>query len=385
LGDFVVSNEKIVSTGADQEAAFLSAAWDSGGAVGGLENATVTINASYRYNEDFYVLDRDKTNVAIDAIADAPFDSGKGQNFTTRNFEVIFNGDVNDRLQFSTGLFWYEEHSKTGQSQCWDVFEPNIEAISQGLVEIPCSARPGGLLFEFLPQAGTARGGPANAFQNVNVFTESTAVYGQFTYAFNDDWDLAFGARYTEDDRKFQIIEFDVGATCFFIGTHICQPEPVLSFESVFEKGFFNSDQASFSEVTPMISLTRNLAGGDTLDSGMIYGTISEGYLTGSFNDELNLFANPQLAPLVAYQPEHVTNYEVGFKGTFGGGRVRLAADVFWMDYTDKHEAIDIDNNDGRYGPDPNVEIVSNAGQVDIYGIEVERSTQGSRAHRQPG
>jgi iron complex outermembrane receptor protein len=104
----------------------------------------------------------------------------------------------------------------------------------------------------------------------------------------------------------------------------------------------------------------------------MIYGTISEGYLTGSFNDELNLFANPQLAPLVAYQPEHVTNYEVGFKGTFGGGRVRLAADVFWMDYTDKHEAIDIDNNDGRYGPDPNVEIVSNAGQVDIYGIEVE-------------
>jgi len=376
MGDYVASNEKIVSTGADQDALFVSADWDSNGAVGSLDNLQVQINASWRYNEDFYVLDRDKTNVAIDAIADAPYDSGKGQNFETTNFEILLNADASDRLSFTTGIFYYEEDSRTGQDQCWDLFEPNIDLIAQDLVEIPCSAEPGGLLFEFLPQAGTNRGGPANAFQNVGVLTESVGVFGHMTYAINDDWDLAVGARYTEDDRSFHIVEFDVGDTCFFIGSHICQPQPVLSFASVFEGGFFNSDSASFNEVTPTISLSRNLAGGDVIDSGMVYVTLSEGYLTGSFNDELNLFANPALAPLVAYDPEHVTNYEVGFKGTLADGRVRLTADVFLMDYTDKHEAIDFDNSDLRFGPDPNIEIVSNAGQVDIYGIELELRAQ---------
>ncbi len=51
-----------------------------------------------------------------------------------------------------------------------------------------------------------------------------------------------------------------------------------------------------------MISLTHNLAGGDTLDSGMVHFLYSEGILTG------------------------------GFKSTLIDGRVRIMADVSWMD-----------------------------------------------------
>jgi len=69
------------------------------------------------------------------------------------------------------------------------------------------------------------------------------------------------------------------------------------------------------------------------------------------------LFLTPELAPLVAYDPEYVTNYELGFKGTFSDGRVVLNTDVFWMDYTDKQKSILLDNSDGRYGPDPNIEL----------------------------
>jgi iron complex outermembrane receptor protein len=121
-----------------------------------------------------------------------------------------------------------------------------------------------------------------------------------------------------------------------------------------------------------MVSLTRNLAPTDSMDSGMIYFLYSEGFLTGSFNDELNIFLTPQLQPLVTYQPETVTNYEVGFKGTFNGGRVRLNADIFFMDYQNKQEGIELDNFDGRFGPDPSIELTQNAGQVDIYGLELE-------------
>ena len=52
----------------------------------------------------------------------------------------------------------------------------------------------------------------------------------------------------------------------------------------------------------------------------MIYGTISQGFLSGAFNDELNALLVPELTPLLTYQPEFVTNYELGFKGTLADG-----------------------------------------------------------------
>src|SRR5690606_29769312 len=85
-----------------------------------------------------------------------------------------------------------------------------------------------------------------------------------------------------------------------------------------------------------------------------------------------NVTLIPELSELVTYDPEHVSNYEVGFKATLGGGALRLSSALFYMDYTDKQEAVDIDNTDGCYGPDPSVSIVTNAASVDIYGVEVE-------------
>jgi iron complex outermembrane receptor protein len=141
----------------------------------------------------------------------------------------------------------------------------------------------------------------------------------------------------------------------------------VLNYGSIFQDGFYNDTGANFTETTPMISLTRNVG-----DDGMVYGLISKGFLSGSFNDELNINLVPELAPLLAYDPETVVNYELGFKGSFADGRVRIAADVFYMDYKDKQETVNIDNFDGRFGGDPDVQITTNAATVEITGIEFE-------------
>jgi iron complex outermembrane receptor protein len=143
--------------------------------------------------------------------------------------------------------------------------------------------------------------------------------------------------------------------------------------------GIHANVEASFDDVTPLVSLSYHMEPGDTLDSGMWYGTISEGFLTGAFNDELNP-NNPGFTPeqrqnvvdIIPYGPEHLTNYELGFKGTMFDGRLRFAADVFLMDYTDKQEAIEVDNSDGRFGPDPALEYTQNAADVEISGIELE-------------
>ncbi len=89
-----------------------------------------------------------------------------------------------------------------------------------------------------------------------------------------------------------------------------------------------------------MISLTRNLAGGDTLDSGMVHFLYSEGFLTGGFKTEINSNL-PGIGQYLSYQPEQVSNYGVGVKGALVDGRVRIMVDVSWMDYSDKQESID--------------------------------------------
>jgi len=392
-GEYVTGGQTVDFNKEETNAAFLSAVHDSNGPVWflGADNLVTTINASWRDTNFAWAIDRDKTSVNVDTLGHTNTDDW-GSFITTRNAEILFDITLNDRSTLILGANVFEETSKTGDGDCWvrwtEQYLP-AKAVGQD-PDIPCGpgAGPGhgGLIFEFLPERAT-RGGPGNAFQQVNVYTDSTAAFGHYTYAISDTWDFAIGARWTEDYRDFNILEFDTGTGSALVqGTNtttadtciieadgtVCQVKPVLNNHNVLEEGFINWEDATFSAVTPTVSFTRNLAPSDNLDSGMVYFLISDGYLTGSFNDEMNIFLTPELLPLVSYGPEYVTNYEVGFKGTLGGGRLVLNADVFWMDYTDKHEGVVINNDSGQYGPDPNLEITQNAGAVDIYGVEVE-------------
>jgi iron complex outermembrane receptor protein len=126
-----------------------------------------------------------------------------------------------------------------------------------------------------------------------------------------------------------------------------------------------------------MLSLTRQLEGGDRLDEGMFYLLYSEGFLTGGFNTEINTSpSNPAadiLKPFQSFEPEHVDNYEIGFKGTFGDSRVRLNAALFYMDYTDIHSRFGLDNSLGQFGGgDAFIQITANIADAKIYGLETE-------------
>jgi iron complex outermembrane receptor protein len=216
---------------------------------------------------------------------------------------------------------------------------------------------------------------------------------GHLTYDINDNWTLDLGARYTEDDRNFwnmesavdgcvneeelaggtrQDIQFrTLGGSLATNGSGLCEFTWGVTFESTILDGFYNQAADTFDEVTPMVSLTRQLAGGDTLESGMVYFLYSEGFLTGGFNTEINSNL-PAIAQFLSYQPENVSNYEVGFKGSFLDGRVQIMADYFFMDYSNKQEGISVANPDGLFGVDEDLGIVTNVAQVDISGIEFE-------------
>jgi len=227
-----------------------------------------------------------------------------------------------------------------------------------------------------------APGGPGVTGRDGYAVNMSDAIFGHLTYDINDDWTMDLGARRTEESRIFHQFEWGTEkGTCNHKGagdppaSQMCNPNYILSYAG-YASGFYNNAELNFSATTPMMSLTRSLGGSDFMQDGMIYGSIADGFLSGSFNDELNVMLEPALAPLLQYDPEYVTNYEVGMKGSFLDGRMRLSTAFFYMDYTDKQETVSIDNADGRFGPDPSVQVTANAATVDISGIEFEARLQ---------
>lgn len=394
-GTFITSSDKRHYSNLDVDTVLTAAQWNSDGAVGGLDSLTFTAKVSYRKTEYHYMQDRDGVFYDIDTIGTSDWATSSGgdvgQDNLTRGAEFLLEGRASDRLEFTVGVNWFYELAKNGDGLCRKRFvESGFGEVSGAVDGVPqpapgnaitdgvnCDDAISGLAFDIAP-------GSFIPFLNTErVENESIAVFGHVTYALTDYWDLDIGARWTEDDREFWNLEA-ANSGCDTddpllrtLGSQpnaqpgICTFTWDVTFESAILDGFYNAASDTFTEVTPMLSLTRNLAGGDVLDSGMVYFLYSEGFLTGGFNTEINSNL-PGIASLLSFGPEHVKNYEVGFKGTLAGGRVRLMADVFFMDYTDKQDLISIDNPDGIFGPDEGLNVVQNVSEVDISGIELE-------------
>jgi iron complex outermembrane receptor protein len=383
MGDYVTSQDFDTKSYIDNEWITLDATYETQEALGPFENFNWQIKGARRYNEYRYLQDRDFTEFKIDGVGMSPFGS-RGQNRASTEFETLFNADINDRLNMTAGFYWLDDVSKAGDRTCLSKWQAAYDPVNDTINGLPDDdifcALEGQDIFERLP--GTEYDG-INANHDY-VTAKSNAIYAHFNYAFNETWELSVGGRYTEDTRTLENVEVTIVSDQNGINTcrhdrpgdppptEMCAPQIVLNRDKVLDNGVYNDERATYSEFTPMISLTRNLAGGDTIDSGIVYFTISEGYLTGAFNDELNVNLVPEFAPLKAFGPEYVTNYELGFKGSLWDGRLRMAADVFFMKYTDKQEEIALDNSSGQFGPDQNVELTQNVSDVDIKGIELE-------------
>lgn len=138
---------------------------------------------------------------------------------------------------------------------------------------------------------------------NRDISNDSTAVFGQLNYDITEALTLTVGARWTDSGKDLTITQFRAAGTTNGSGSQ------------------------TTTEVTPLISLTWDLS-----DDVMFYGSYSEGYKNGGFGAR---FPAGLPDPIPSYDPEFVTNYELGMKADFFGGRMRLNAAAFMMDYED--------------------------------------------------
>ncbi len=146
---------------------------------------------------------------------------------------------------------------------------------------------------------------------------EDYAVFGQLRYKITDTLKIEAGLRYTRD-RKSGNQQGIIVATGDRFNPADTAPLTPLTVN-------FNTPYGKFwSDTTPQVTLSWIPS-----DNMLAYATYSKGFKGGGFQNN----ASKAVAANTAYDPESVTNYEIGYKAELFDRRVRWNSALFLMKY----------------------------------------------------
>jgi iron complex outermembrane receptor protein len=168
--------------------------------------------------------------------------------------------------------------------------------------------------------------------QMVEGKTESYALFGDFNWAFADDWRLSFGGRWTHDHKELTNANAVTG--------------PV------------GDGAATFKKFTPKVGIDWR-PNSDT----MLYASWSRGYRSGGFSPRA---ATPDTAS-TPYFPETVDSYEVGAKFDLLDRHLQFNIAGFISKYDGMQQTNTIPG-----GPRGNQTVTVNVGSATIKGIEAD-------------
>jgi iron complex outermembrane recepter protein len=155
------------------------------------------------------------------------------------------------------------------------------------------------------------------------VDTESLAAFADVSFDITDALALSVGARWTHDEKTGTVYRQNFAQT--FLG----ERSPFFGGNPI--PGLLRSDytnDATFEEVTPRVSLTWEAS-----DALTLYTSYSQGFKSGGFDMRGDAVLTPDTVN--GYEPEFVDTYEIGFHSSFWQGRLNLSGAVFQSEYTD--------------------------------------------------
>ena len=205
-----------------------------------------------------------------------------------------------------------------------------------------------------------------NAYTAGDVRTETSSIYGDFTFDFTPQLSLSLGGRYTWDERKSFVFKANYfGLTPEFGGN------PTLVAVATNFRG-----KADYKRFTPRASVSFKPA-----QDHLLYLSYSEGFKGGGFDPRGSGTSAPISNPAagqtyqdiynyLSFDPETVTSYEAGYKGSVFDRRLTWALAGFYADYKD----VQVPGSVGclQNGVQSFCGITTNAAKARIKGVELE-------------
>jgi iron complex outermembrane receptor protein len=205
------------------------------------------------------------------------------------------------------------------------------------------------------------------AFTDSDVNTKTWAIFGDFTYDITDQIAVSLGGRYTSDKRDATVLRQSYlgGGSTVFGGAGIPFGAPTSNFDG----------KRKDTDFTPRASISYK-----PNDDHHIYASFSQGFKGGGFDPRGQSTQAPDLDgdgvdaddiyEYMTFEPEQVTSYELGWKGSFFDKRVYTSVALFHAKYKDMQIPASVGCIVSGF---PNFcGLTSNAGKARIQGVEFE-------------
>lgn len=182
--------------------------------------------------------------------------------------------------------------------------------------------------------------GSASDFTNVELETESWAIFGQYRFDFNDQLSLTVGGRYTDDTKDYTL--------------SAVSPTPGVP---VVVAPYSLDGELNFDSFDPKVSVEYR-----PNDTVLLFASYNQGYKSGG----VQFTATSIDLARQTFDPEEIDAYEVGIKSDLLDDRLRLNASAFFYEYSDlQQQRVEI------IGGAPSA-VTRNAAQAEIQGLEMD-------------
>ncbi len=248
--------------------------------------------------------------------------------------EFRLNGDIGSAFHWTVGTNYFWENAK--QTSGIDLTTLSFTKLAaEREAGLPYETFPPDvwldLAFDVFPDPYDRRAyeNGAEALEETDFFSErifidaeydSYAVFADVTWDITESLSLTGGLRWTRDEKEFsRYVEFNDFVIAFAFPTET-RIDANGNYDPDGELGWLESKD-SWEQLTPRLVLDWAVT-----SDVMLYASYAEGYKAGGFNS-----AGEILAP--SFDPEEVTNYELGMKSTWFDNTLRVNLALFSYEY----------------------------------------------------
>ena len=203
-----------------------------------------------------------------------------------------------------------------------------------------------------------------------HTISATKGAFTQSTYKVTDHLRLTAGARYTSDDLNrygHTVHENNLGSNVYAGGQYDLT-------SGAAGRSYVNDGDIQSKKLTWRVGFDADVG------RGLLYGSIATGYKEGGFGDGCSTGAPGQSLVssqgercnyamgdqhAIYYQPETLTDYEIGYRGTVAPG-VKIDTNVFYYDYQNLQLSAIVPVNGALQT------ITTNAGKASVLGWEFE-------------